>query len=137
MIFNFIIWLFVIGLALNLVWEFLHSRLYVTCLRQTWRENAPLLTIMAVKDAFFIVLFYSISILFINYLCGYGIWVCLVFFAILCLTFSFTDEKISLKKNRWEYAPSMPLIFGVGITPLLEVVTTGLAALGIVSYFFS
>jgi len=50
-------------------------------------------------------------------------------FLVISVTFSFLVEKISIKKGRWEYAKSMPTIFEVGMTPLLELPFTGLDTL--------
>ena len=50
------------------------------------------------------------------------------------LTFAFIDETISTRKGRWEYAPAMPRIFGVGLTPLLELPVTGIVALALVFF---
>jgi hypothetical protein len=55
--------LFLFGFLLNMVWEVWHSQLYTTCLKQEWTKNIRLLTIMAVKDAFFIILFYFLTTL--------------------------------------------------------------------------
>ena len=56
-------------------------------------------------------------------------------FVIISLLFSFIDEKVSVKMERWEYAKNMPTILGVGITPLLEVAVTGALAFAIVFLF--
>lgn len=121
--------LFLVGFALNIIWEFLHCQLYETCRRQTWAKNIPLLLKMSLKDSFFIVLFSSIA--------GF-LWqtdaildtpAALITFLILALGFSGVDEKISVKKGRWEYAAAMPTITGVGLSPLLEIAVTGVIAI--------
>lgn len=112
--------IFSVGFGLNLAWELTHCQLYETCRRQTWRQNTPLLIKMSFKDAVFIVLFYFIS--------AGIIWL----FVLLSLAFAFVDEKISVKRKRWEYAASMPTLFGVGLTPMLEIAVTGLITFVIV-----
>jgi hypothetical protein len=132
---DFILQLFTVALLLNVVWEFGHSRLYTTCLKQRWTKNIPLLTKMAIKDAFFIVLFYTITAYVFN---NFEIWKNIYHtagFAFLSLAFSYSDELISTKAGRWHYAPSMPRFMGVGVTPLLEVAATGLIAFGLLNYF--
>lgn len=127
-----VIHLFSVGVGLNIVWEFLHAWLYETCRRQTWQQNVPLLLIMAVKDGGFIVFFYSLSVvLFGRVEIVRSVWQ-LLFFFVLALSFSFVDERVSLRLKRWEYATSMPRVFGVGVTPLLEIAVTGLLAFWIV-----
>jgi len=49
----------------------------------------------------------------------------LIAFITLALAFSFIDEKVSINLKRWEYSKQMPTIFGVGLTPLLELAVTG------------
>ena len=88
--------------------------------------------VMPAKDGFFIALFYSITVLL------WRNWYILQnpyqlgCFVAIALAFAFIDEKISLAKKRWEYAPGMPLVFGVGLTPLLEIAVTGILTFCIV-----
>jgi hypothetical protein len=124
--------LFVFGFLLNMVWEIWHSQLYTTCLKQEWTKNVRLLTIMSLKDAFFIVLFYLVTVLLFGSYDIFSNSLQLVVFVFISLSFSFVDEKISIKKKRWEYAPAMPTIWGVGVTPLLEIAVTGGIALAFV-----
>jgi hypothetical protein len=83
---------------------------------------------MSLKDGLFIILFYLIATTLFptdNILINRA---ALSAFLVLALGFAFIDEKISVKKGRWEYAKAMPTIFGVGVTPLLEIAVTGLLA---------
>ena len=116
--------LFLVSFGLNLVWEFSHAWLYETCRRQTWQKNVRLLTVMAAKDGFFIVFFYLVS--FVLFRGGLGL------FIVISLAFSFIDEKMAIRWQRWEYATAMPIIFGAGLTPLLELAVTGVVAFAIV-----
>ncbi len=116
--------LWLVGFGLNLGWEFSHAWLYETCRRQSLGKNIQLLTLMAAKDGFFIVLFYLISFV----LLGRG----LSLFILISLAFSFLDEKLAIKWRRWECAAAMPMVFGVGLTPLLEIAVTGAVAFAIV-----
>lgn len=116
--------LLLVGFGLNLIWEFGHCWLYETCRRQTLGKNIQLLTVMAAKDGFFIVLFYLLSF----EVFGYGLGL----FGFLALAFSFVDEKLAICWQRWEYAAVMPTVFGVGITPLLEIAVTGVLAITLV-----
>jgi hypothetical protein len=124
--------LFMVGFGLNLAWEVAHCCLYETCRLQTWQQNVPLLTAMAVKDAFWITLFFFVSAAAAGAGSTLVSPVALMLFAILALTFSFLDEKVSVRLGRWEYAAAMPTVFGVGVTPLLELAVTGLAAAALV-----
>ena len=128
--------IFVFGALLNFIWEFLHCRLYTTCIGMPKQKLSNLLTIMSLKDGFFIVLFYGVTVvLFRNVEIMQNIWQ-LTVFVLLCLTFSFIDERISIAKGRWQYVPSMPTVAGVGITPLLEIAATGVGAFWITFFLF-
>lgn len=125
---HLIIRVFIIAFGLNIIWEFAHCRLYETCRRQTWAQNIPLLLTMSAKDALLIVLFYLVTAAAwrsVNILAHPR---AITTFLILALGFSFVDEKLSVKYGRWEYARAMPTILGVGVTPLLEIAATGIAA---------
>jgi hypothetical protein len=85
-----------------------------------------LICAMSAKDSFWILLFFLISAFLFQNISIMQDYTQLGFFVLLSLGFAFIDEKISTKMGRWEYAPSMPTVFGVGITPLLEIAVTGI-----------
>jgi len=126
--------LFIVAFFLNLVWEVLHSALYTTCHQMPLGKVQRLLVVMSLKDAFWICVFFGASILLFGSLDPFfNLWQ-LVFFTFVALGFSFIDERVSTHIGRWEYASSMPTVLGVGVTPLLEVAVTGVAALSIVFF---
>jgi hypothetical protein len=128
--------LFVVGFLLNLVWEFSHSQLYETCRRKPWRKNVPLLIKMSLKDGLFIVLFYVLAVSIFGSRDILTNPSALTSFMLLSLGFAFFDEKTSLRLGRWEYAATMPRVFSVGLTPLLEIALTGLLTFIIVFQVF-
>jgi len=128
--------IFIFGILLNIIWEYFHCRLYKTCENMPKKELSMLLTGMSIKDGFFIILFYLISLLVFREPTLFGnIWQ-VVLFLFLSFGFSFVDEKISISKGRWEYNSKMPQILGVGLTPLLEIGVTGLLAIYITFSIF-
>lgn len=118
--------IFILSFLINLLWEVLHSQLYTTCLEMPLQDYIPLIISVSLKDAFFITLFYLITVAIFKNKNILKNSRQLILFTVLSLTFSFFDEKISLTMNRWEYAETMPTIFNVGITPLLEIAVTGI-----------
>ncbi len=116
----------ILGFFINLVWEFFHSRLYETCRYMPKTQYRKLLLIMSAKDSFFIMLFFLISALLFRNTFILENRLQIAFFAFLSLSFSFVDEKISLNTHRWQYASIMPTFLGVGLTPLFEIVVTGI-----------
>lgn len=89
------------------------------------KKLTRLLTIMSVKDGFCVTLFFLITVLAFNNTNILENYWQLAVFALLGLAFSALDEKISIKRQRWEYSTKMPKILGVGLTPLLEIAVTG------------
>ena len=127
-----VIQIFVISFFFNLLWEMLHSCLYDTCLHRAHAQNVRAITVMSVRDAFWIVFFYMVSVLvFGSWQIFESVWQVLVFVA-LTMVFAAIDEVYSLRKGRWKYSTAMPTVFGVGLTPLIELGVTGLLALFIV-----
>jgi hypothetical protein len=104
----------------------IHSQLYTTCLKAKLKNFIPLIVGASLKDGFWISLFFLISVYIFGNITILNNKPQLLLFVILALLFSFIDEKISLKIKRWEYSKQMPKIFGVGITPLLELAVTGI-----------
>lgn len=122
---NILIQIFIISFFLNLLWEVIHSQLYTTCLESPLKKYIPLIIFASIKDWFFITLFYLISVFIFGSQNILDNYTQLSFFIIISLIFSFFDERISLKQKRWQYSSEMPTIFGVWITPLLEIAVTG------------
>jgi hypothetical protein len=118
--------IFCLGFLVNLLWEILHSQLYLTCLNLPFKKFTSRIISASAKDALWILFFYFISVVLFknNFIFQNNIQ--LGFFVFAALIFSFMDEKISLKLKRWEYTEKMPTIYGVGISPLLELVITGI-----------
>lgn len=125
------IWLVAFGL--NLLWEFGHCRLYETCRRMPWRQLVPLLVRMAGKDGLLIVFFYLAASWLTGSVSVVDSGAALAVFAANSLAFAYIDERVSLRMKRWEYTGAMPTIGGVGVSPLLELVVTGVATLYILS----
>lgn len=128
--------IFLISFLLNLVWEVNHSALYKTCYELTFKKCMRLLTVMSIKDGFWISLFYTITVFVFDSANPILNIAQFVLFIIISLGFSFIDEKISIKKERWKYTEEMPIIFGVGVSPFLELAVTGAIAFFIVFYIF-
>ncbi len=118
--------IFLISFLINLLWEVTHSQLYTTCLKAPLKKFIPLIIGASLKDGFWISLFFLISVIIFGNVNILSNQFQLLFFILLALISSFLCEKISLKMKRWEYSKQMPTIFGVGISPLLELAVTGI-----------
>ncbi|MEN9390161.1 MAG: hypothetical protein RLZZ283_261 [Candidatus Parcubacteria bacterium] len=107
--------LFHVAFLLNFVWEVWHSQLYTTCRTMSLTTFVPFITFQSLKDALWITIAYAISPNEYVFVAG-------------LLLFSALVELHAIKTKRWEYAPEMPKVFGIGLTPLIELAVTGLLA---------
>ncbi len=100
-----------------------------------WGTLTKLLLKMSVKDGVWISVFYLFTFIIFRNVNPLDNWAQLGLFATIALTFAFVDEKISVARGRWEYGPKMPLVYGVGLTPLLELAVTGILTFAFVASF--
>lgn len=130
----FFIKLFITAFFINFFWEVWHSELYTTCHRMKYTERMRLLTLMSLKDAFWICVFFGGTVLAFGGTDIFSNTYQVVLFLTLTLGFSFIDEYVSVRMRRWEYAPTMPTLLGVGLTPFLELAVTGFLAVAFALY---
>ena len=121
---------------LNLLWEISHCFLYSTILNAKITKIIPLLLRVSLFDAVWITIFYSITSRLFKNPNPFTNKTQLATFIIFTLLYPIIVEPISLKLGRWEYAPSMPTILGIGITPLVQLAITGLLALSLTFQLF-
>jgi len=107
--------IFILSLLFNIIWEFLHAKLYLHY-KGGLITNRVLLRASFV-DALFIT---AMSIFFVNfsYLSSH-LWWAIIFGFIA----SWLLEKYALKNNRWKYKDSMPIIpiLKTGLTPTVQI----------------
>lgn len=117
--------------VLNIIWEFSHSVLYIDL--SGIPKNIHLIT------ASFTDLFLVLGIFLIISLKNKNLnWIDkpkksdYFLIIILSLIVSILIEIINVfVMNRWMYTPSMPKIFGIGLTPLLQLFITSIISLEI------
>jgi len=121
--------IFFVAFFLNLLYEVLHSGLYTTCLEASFKKYQYLMLKASLFDGLAISLIYFIASLISQ---KYEI----IIFILISLVFAYSWEIYSLKKKKWEYANTMPKIFGAGITPTIQLALTGVISIYIVMNFF-
>jgi len=97
--------------------------LYKTCLDAPLKKYVYLMVKAALFDGFMIVVIY--------FLTGN-----ITIFLVVSALFAYSWELYSLKKDKWEYAKTMPKILGAGITPTVQLALTGLASLYIMQVYY-
>ena len=118
----------IIILGLNIVWEFSHYRLYIDLTGippTTHLIIASFADLFLVFLIFFIISIFNKSISWIEnpHKLDYNI---IILFGILIATII---EIYSLSNGRWAYTNLMPTIFGIGLSPLIQLFTTSIIGL--------
>ncbi len=120
--------------VLNVIWEFSHYGLY----NDLSGIAANLHLIMASFTDMLIILFVFLAVSLKNR--GFE-WIKkpklfdYVLIVILCLIVAIGIESWALSIGRWSYKDSMPTIFGIGLSPLVQLFVTGILALWVVKLF--
>jgi len=125
----------IVAFFINLAWEIAHSLLYKTALALPTKKYVALMFRMSFLDGLLITLLYGLTVLIFRNTDILNNSYQLVSFILLAIIFSFADEKISLKLRRWRYTKAMPKMFGVGLTPLMELAITGILTFFVVFRF--
>src|SRR3989344_3130003 len=122
-----------IALALNIIWEFSHYSLYVDL---SGIPKYPHLIMASFADTGIILcIFIIISLKNKNF-----DWIknpskfdyfFVVFLGIAIAAFL---EVKNLNLGRWEYTATMPTIWGIGISPLIQLALTAAATLALIKY---
>ena len=124
--------LFFITLALtaflaNFCWESLHGLLYKGHPGMAASDYVPMMLSMAAMDTLGIIGLYCFTALAARrWLWRLGYYNSLIFFLSgVCSAYAVEYVSIYIL-HLWQYGPSMPMLFGVGIFPLLQLSLTGL-----------
>lgn len=123
--------IFLTALALNLIWEFSHYRLYVDT---SAIQGSPHLLIASLFDAIFILSIFGVISLkhrSLNWIhkpskMDYGALMFMAFVIAILI------EVVNLHLGRWSYTVAMPTLFGIGLSPLVQLALTGMLTLNIV-----
>lgn len=120
--------LMIIILILNLIWEFSHYRLYID---STGISPTIHLIIASLTDLFLIAFIFLINSFFNKNLA----WIenpkkfDYLIIVLLGMLIAAIIEIYSLTYNRWSYTELMPTIFGIGVSPLIQLFTTAIISL--------
>jgi len=114
------------ALVFNLMWEFSHYKLYVDF---SGISLYPHLILASCADAILILF------MFAGVFARHKNWPVhpkqqeyLLIFA-MGILIAAINEIINLKLGRWEYTSNMPLLFGIGVSPLFQLGLTGMITL--------
>jgi len=119
-----LILVFLFSFFLNFFWEVLHAPLF-TCLECGTNKHIFMIISATFIDSLIVTVVYLIGLQFfknwfnLDYLhIGSVIFVTVVI--------AFCIELRAVELGKWSYTSSMPLLFGIGLTPLLQLAITSL-----------
>ena len=122
------------ALILNIIWEFSHYSLYVDL---SGISKPVHLIIASFADMLIIMGIF----VFLSLKNGNANWIenpnksdyfAVVFLGIIVAVLI---EKINLNLGRWRYTEAMPTVFGLGVSPLIQLALTGLISIILVRIF--
>jgi hypothetical protein len=123
----------IVVLVLNLIWEFSHYSLYIDL---SGIPSIPHLFLASFTDMLIISgIFLIISIknkTFLDKKLNKTDYFLVIFFGLIIAA---SIEIINLNLGRWAYTELMPTIFGIGLSPLIQLFTTAIISLKLVQIF--
>jgi len=118
--------IFILAFLLNLVWENLHSYLYIHY------KGAKITEIILIRAAVFDA--FVISVLAIGVILTPRIRGKLLFAIVLSVLFAISLERFALGTDRWAYTSAMPIIpfINTGLTPTVQLALTFLITYSVI-----
>ena len=123
------IWIVVFAFILNIIWEYLHAHLYISEMLVT-SYNYILIraSIIDVLIICFILMFISFKNKEVKWITGPK-FMDYLFIIIMGIFIAVIIELNALEKGKWMYKEAMPLIFGIGLSPLIQLAVTSILSL--------
>ena len=115
-------------LILNLIWEFSHYRLYVDL---TGIPSTTHLIMASLTDLLLVTLIFLIISIFRRNIAWIENPNKADYFIIVVMGFLIAAliEIYSVSNNRWNYTELMPTIFGIGVSPLIQLFSKAIISL--------
>lgn len=130
-----LLWIFIAGFITNLIWENAQAPLYQGY--QGFSQHFLVCFAASVVDASVIVAFYLMgslirrNIFWLLKITVKDITLLLVLGVVTAIAF----EKLALKNATWDYDEKMPLIFGLGLLPLVQLALLSFISIYLVKTF--
>jgi len=117
-----------IALILNIIWEFSHHSLYIDLSGIPKYSHLIIASFGDMLDILGIFVIVSLKNKNLNWIKNPSKfdYLMVVFLGLIIAIFI---EMINLNLGRWEYTAAMPTLFGIGISPLIQLALTGIISL--------
>ncbi len=125
-----LVYLIIFILSLNLIWEFSHYRLFIdlTSIPSTLHLFIASLTdLILISSIFLIISVFRKSLNWTENPKKSDYFIIILLGMIIAIII----EIYSLSKGRWAYTELMPTVFGIGISPLIQLFTTAIISLNL------
>ena len=123
-----IILLLIIVFFLNIIWEFSHHGLYIDLTGIPFTIH---MILASIGDLFLVIIIFGINSMFRKNID----WIenpkkqDYLFIIILGILIAVLVEIYGISQGRWLYKPTMPTLFGIGISPLIQLFFTSILSL--------
>jgi len=128
----FFVFMILSAFLLNFFWESLHGLLFQDHSGMPAGRYVPMMVEMALYDALGICAIHLVVSLYRRML----LWPltrsnAMIFTAVALLAAAAVEFIAVHVRHEWAYLPSMPVVFGIGLLPLVQLALTGLAAIAL------
>src|SRR3989344_3112298 len=127
---KFLTHLFILSYLLNFLWESLHAFLFYEGLDNFLSgDYVKLMLYVSGVDALMILACYLLTYLLVREFRWFKMRKGKMLFSLFAFAFAvFVEIKGVYIQNKWSYNDYMPVLFGLGLSPLLQLILTGLIA---------
>jgi hypothetical protein len=134
-----VVCIFIFSFILNFVWEALHGVYLYEAHDFSARHYVPMLIYVSSMDGIIVILIYLVSSLLAKdflWMNHNGKMPFLVFILLGLIAAGIIEFWAVILHDRWAYEPEMPTVFGIGLSPLLQLSTTGLISIAFIKAIF-
>jgi hypothetical protein len=127
--------IFLFTFLFNFLYESVHCLLYQTCLDFSRNRLIVRLLQASFGDAITILTIYLFIYFIFKTKNPFKNKKFILTYSLISITYSYLLELYALKSGMWQYTSSMPLIFGSGLTPTIQIILTGLISFYLIFSF--
>lgn len=128
--------IFLLSYMLNFLWESIHAYLfYAGHQSYSWGFYFRMIAYAATMDALLILLLYLLVALFLRTIFWKSKEGYILFFTLGLIVATVIEYHAVFLAGKWSYNTFMPTLFGIGISPLIQLSITGIFTIFIVEKY--
>lgn len=131
--FNFLLLfrLLLVSFALNWIWEMVQMPAFVETAGRSWRDTAFTCALFSLGDAGLTLTIYGVGVVAARHLANMTRAKFYLLHAALGAVVAVVVELVAKRFDLWSYSERMPVLVGLGLVPILQLVTLVPAAVWI------